>query len=264
MSESRSFSAKNVSLIDLTSSLDKWLVSESFDCQVVKTEDGATIVQIAKQGNWRKFIGMSTALNIVLRQSESNLIVDIGAGRWIDKAAVGLVSMVILWPLLLTAGFGAWQQMKMPERIFDHITSYLRKTRSMLVHIMVEKHQVQAAIETVDVPPGVKASIKRSRTIERTVSIEWTNSSETAFSMGEKDFLYKSVREQIERKSGKSYKESETVEYEVELDGSKSHKYSLIWVDTFCRGTAEFLHGNKTETLPFEFREQTDLQVTPA
>lgn len=264
MSESRSFSAKNVIISDLTDSLDKWLVSESFNCQVVKAEDGATIVQIAKQGNWRKFIGMQTALNIGLRQSESNLIVDIGAGQWIDKAAVGLVSMVILWPLALTAGFGAWQQMKMPERIFDHISIYLGKTRSMVVNITIEKHQAQAAIENVDVPPGVKATVKRSRTIERTVSIEWSTSSETAFSIGEKDFLYKSVREQIEKKSGKSYKESETVEYEVELDGSQSNKYSLIWVDTFCRGTVEFLHGNKTETLPFEFREQTDLQVTPA
>ena len=43
---------------------------------------------------------------------------EIGAGKWIDKAAVGTVSMLVLWPLAVTAGIGALaEQMKMPDKI---------------------------------------------------------------------------------------------------------------------------------------------------
>jgi hypothetical protein len=64
---------------------------------------------------------MGTSLNIVFHQSADALTVEIGAGKWIDKAAVGTVSMFILWPLAVTAGFGAWEQAKMPTMIFDYI-----------------------------------------------------------------------------------------------------------------------------------------------
>jgi hypothetical protein len=53
------------------------------------------------------------------------MTVEIGAGKWIDKAAVGTVSMFILWPLAVTAGLGAWEQMKMPEKVFDFIATRL-------------------------------------------------------------------------------------------------------------------------------------------
>ena len=79
------------------------------------------MIQVKRRGGWRDFVGMSTSLNIVFNQSGDTLVVEIGAGKWIDKAAAGVVSIVILWPLAITAGFGAWEQMKMPDRIFDFI-----------------------------------------------------------------------------------------------------------------------------------------------
>lgn len=102
-----------------------WLDSEDFASQQMNAENGGLLLQIKKRGGWRDFVGMSTSLNIVFHQSGDTLTVEIGAGKWIDKAAVGTVSMFILWPLALTAGFGAWEQMKMPERVFDFIGSRL-------------------------------------------------------------------------------------------------------------------------------------------
>ena len=102
-----------------------WLESQDFDSQQMKTEGEGTLLQIKKRGAWRDFVGMSTSLNIVFHQQGDTLAVEIGAGKWIDKAAVGTVSMFILWPLAVTAGIGAWDQMKMPDRIFDHISSRL-------------------------------------------------------------------------------------------------------------------------------------------
>jgi hypothetical protein len=102
-----------------------WLDSQGFDSQQMKTENGGELLQIKKRGGWRDFVGMATSLNIVFYQSGDTLTVQIGSGKWVDKAAVGTVSLFILWPLAITAGFGAWEQMKMPEKIFDYVGSRL-------------------------------------------------------------------------------------------------------------------------------------------
>jgi TIR domain len=105
----------------LIADLRGWLDAQGFDCQQMNTESQSLLIQIKKRGGWRDFVGMATSLNILFHQSGDTLTVEIGAGKWIDKAAVGTVSLFILWPLAVTAGFGAWEQMKMPEKIFDYI-----------------------------------------------------------------------------------------------------------------------------------------------
>ena len=125
MTQSKSFPCPSARFSELITSTHSWLSSEGFKCQKLQTEDGGTLLQIEKVGGWRKFIGMSTALNIVFHQVENTVNVEMGAGRWIDKATVGAVAYFILWPLAVTAGIGAWQQMKMPERVFEHVARFL-------------------------------------------------------------------------------------------------------------------------------------------
>ncbi|WP_417915068.1 hypothetical protein [Candidatus Electronema sp. JM] len=124
MSQSRSFSCQGAHFLEVLSSTRDWLISEGFKTQQLSTEDGGILLQIEKSGTWKKFIGMSTALNIVFHRVENTINVEIGEGRWADKAVVGTISMLVLWPLAVTSGFGAWQQMKMPEKIFDHIAKF--------------------------------------------------------------------------------------------------------------------------------------------
>ena len=103
-----------------------WLNSQDFDMQQVNTDGDSVLLQIKKRGSWRDYVGMATSLNIVFHTCEDDiLMVEIGAGKWIDKAAVGTVSLFILWPLAITAGMGAWEQMKMPDNIFDYIGTRL-------------------------------------------------------------------------------------------------------------------------------------------
>ena len=70
-------------------------------------------------------VGMSTALNIVFRQVENAVNLEMGAGRWMDKAATGAVAYFIFWPWAVMAGIGAWQQIKMPERVFAQVAAFL-------------------------------------------------------------------------------------------------------------------------------------------
>lgn len=109
----------------LIADVKNWLNIQGFDSQQVNTETQDVLLQVKKRGGWRDFVGMSTSLNIVFHQSDDTLTVEIGAGKWIDKAAVGAVGMLILWPFVIPAGFGAWEQMKMPEKVFDYIRSRL-------------------------------------------------------------------------------------------------------------------------------------------
>jgi hypothetical protein len=91
----------------------------------VSADDQSLLIQIKKRGGWRDLVGMATSLNILFHHSSETLTVEIGAGKWVDKAAVGTVSLFILWPLAITAGMGAWEQMKMPDKIFDFVGNRL-------------------------------------------------------------------------------------------------------------------------------------------
>ena len=121
----RRYSCDADAFANLFPTFTKWLDSAKFDSQILQTQEGKTLVQVSKRGGWRKLIGMSTALNVLFDHDGSALTVEIGAGRWIDKAAVGTVSLFILWPLAVTAAIGVWKQMKMPEKVFAYINQEL-------------------------------------------------------------------------------------------------------------------------------------------
>lgn len=124
-SKSRRYICTPADAPQLIADVKDWLNDQGFDSQQMNTESQSLLLQIKKRGGWRSFVGMATSLNILFHQSGDTLTVEIGAGKWIDKAAVGTVSMFILWPLALTAGYGAWEQMKMPEKVFDYIGTRL-------------------------------------------------------------------------------------------------------------------------------------------
>jgi len=124
-STSRRYTCPEADAVRLIQEVKGWLDSQGFDTQQLSADDQSLLVQIKKRGGWRDLVGMATSLNILFHQNDDTLTVEIGAGKWVDKAAVGAVSLVILWPLAITAGMGAWEQMKMPDRIFDFVGSRL-------------------------------------------------------------------------------------------------------------------------------------------
>jgi TIR domain-containing protein len=124
-STSRRYTCPEEDAVRLINDVKGWLDSQGFDTQQVSADDQSLLIQIKKRGGWRDLVGMATSLNILFHHSSDTLTVEIGAGKWIDKAAVGTVSLFLLWPLAITAGMGAWEQMKMPDKIFDFIGSRL-------------------------------------------------------------------------------------------------------------------------------------------
>lgn len=124
-SRSRRYSRAAAEGPQLIADVKFWLESQNFETQQMNTDDHGLLLQVKKRGGWRDVVGMATSLNVVFYQSSDTLTVQIGAGKWIDKIVAGGVSMLFFAPLAITAGVGAWQQMKLPDKIFDFIGSRL-------------------------------------------------------------------------------------------------------------------------------------------
>lgn len=136
MPDTRTFHAPDIDLSDLARNLQDWYQSQRFNVQMLDVHGGGILVQASKSG-WRNAVGISSALNVVLRQDGSTLSVEIGAGKWLDKAAVGVVSLFILWPLLVTTAWGSWRQSQLPKQTYDFIQEFLTmKSASQYVSSM--------------------------------------------------------------------------------------------------------------------------------
>ena len=124
-STSRRYACPEEDTVRLINDVKVWLDSQGFDTQQVSADDQSLLVQVKKRGSWRDLVGMATSLNVLFHHNNETLTVEIGAGKWVDKAAVGAISLFILWPLAIPAGMGAWEQMKMPDKIFDFVRGRL-------------------------------------------------------------------------------------------------------------------------------------------
>ena len=78
-----------------------------------------------KEDGWKKFSGMTKALQIQLLRADNNVIVNCDFGKWSDKIGAGAVGMVLFAPLAATAAFGAVMQSKLPEEVFAEIEKFI-------------------------------------------------------------------------------------------------------------------------------------------
>lgn len=123
-----------------------------------------------------------------------------------------------------------------------------------------EPDKIQSGSETLIVPHGVKVRVKRSRTVEHTIDVEWLRAH--SLEVGVKNMIHASILSEIQKARRKAYKDSETIEYEVELDGEQSNQYLLIWLDIWCKGFIEITLDGTTQFSPFRFREGSELCIT--
>jgi zinc ribbon protein len=125
MSEQQVFVAPNLDVNHLAQAVGDWYRAQRFDVQVLAIPDQGMVVQARQQEGWRNALGLASALNVGLRYKENTLIVEIGAGKWADKAIAGGVGVLLVWPLFFTAAYGAWKQSQMPQRTFQFIQAFL-------------------------------------------------------------------------------------------------------------------------------------------
>ncbi|MCS7351818.1 MAG: zinc ribbon domain-containing protein [Anaerolineae bacterium] len=125
MSDQRVFHAPNLNMGQLVQALSDWYRAQKFDVQVLDLPQGGVVIQARQEEAWRTLMGVSSALNVVLRRQGENLMVEVGAGKWVDKAIAAGAGLFLLWPLLFTAAYGAWRQSKLPQRTFEFIQQFI-------------------------------------------------------------------------------------------------------------------------------------------
>ena len=124
MADQRMYHAPGLDLPALGEALSQWFMGEGFEAQTLQAPGGLAI-QARRTEGWRSWVGMSAALNVTLMQQGDQLTVQMGAAKWTDKAVVGAVGLLIFWPALIPAGYGAWKQKKLPDQVFQFIDQYV-------------------------------------------------------------------------------------------------------------------------------------------
>ena len=101
--------------------------AENMETQTLYTEDGATIIQgRVRNGGVKQLMGLDRTITVLITPlGDSAAKVSFSKGKWLDKVVTGTVSMFVLWPLLLTASYGAFKQSQLPKKITGAIEAYL-------------------------------------------------------------------------------------------------------------------------------------------
>src|SRR5688500_7639057 len=118
--------APGVDVGDLASRLASFYGSKKLETQTFAGPPAWSVQ--ARSPGWRKAIGMSTAITVVLRPDGDELCVEIGRAKWGDKALAGAAGMLILWPLALTAAAGAYREGQLPKETVRFLTACVEES----------------------------------------------------------------------------------------------------------------------------------------
>ncbi|MBO4853239.1 MAG: zinc-ribbon domain-containing protein [Schwartzia sp.] len=91
----------------------------------IESPDGY-LVQAREESTWKKITGLGKALQVqIIPSGTTDVLVNIGAGTWADKAGAAAVGAIVFAPLLVTSAVGAYLQNKLPDEIFEVIERYI-------------------------------------------------------------------------------------------------------------------------------------------
>jgi len=126
MSNSKLFKLiEGVTIDMITNGIEAFLRDKkNLQCEGMKTSQGF-MLQAKQNDSWKKVIGMDSAIQIQLIPAGDMLSIDIGSGKWVDKAGAATIGMLIFAPLAITAAIGAWNQNKLPNEIFNFVEQFI-------------------------------------------------------------------------------------------------------------------------------------------
>lgn len=102
-------------------------------------------VQAKESSTWKSLTGMGKAIQVqILPSGDSEVVVNIGTGKWADKAGAAAVGILLFAPLAFTAAFGAYKQHQLPAEIFACIEKYII-AGGLAVNRNVSAHKLDSA-----------------------------------------------------------------------------------------------------------------------
>lgn len=124
--ETRFYQAQGLDIQRIATELERMFLMQGYQVQHFGNQDQVT-VQLKKGGDFAAIVGMQTALTVTMQRSPGGVMAMIGQQKWADKAAVGVVGMLVLWPLAFTAGAGAIQQANLGNQVVNALDMLVRQ-----------------------------------------------------------------------------------------------------------------------------------------
>jgi hypothetical protein len=126
--DARFYRTNNLDIDQLATDLQNLYRSQGYQAQQISNDD-QIMVQLRKGGDLESLLGMQAALTITIQRTGAGVAVAVGQQKWVDKAAVGIAGLAIppLWPLMITAGFGAFRQASLASQVLNVIDGLVRQ-----------------------------------------------------------------------------------------------------------------------------------------
>jgi RNA polymerase subunit RPABC4/transcription elongation factor Spt4 len=124
--EKRSFYAPDIDISALAHAMADSFSRDGYQTQVMPTANGGATIQARKEDTLRKIAGMSSALTVNIAFEGDYVGVEVGGAKWADKGAAGAVGALIFFPVLITAGVGAYQQSQLQSKAWQFIDQYIK------------------------------------------------------------------------------------------------------------------------------------------
>lgn len=112
---------------EMAGMIQTWLKhAEGMDARILITEGSQYIIQ-ARSANSRvmQWLGLDRAVRARITECGNRVFLETDNGGWRKKALVMVAGMIILWPLVLTAGAGMVMQARLPGKVDRAIRVYL-------------------------------------------------------------------------------------------------------------------------------------------
>ncbi len=154
--ETRFYQASGLEIERIASELERMFLMQGYQVQHFG-DQGHTVVQFKKGGDFAAVVGMQAALTLTLQRSPGGVMAVIGQQKWADKAAVGVVGMLVLWPLAFTAGAGAIRQSNLTGQLLSALDAVVRQQSANVqigpVPLQMLPPQVQQQVAPAYAPP---------------------------------------------------------------------------------------------------------------
>ncbi len=119
---------ENTDVNGVAANLKLFLMNEeNMDVQILRTENNSCVVQArTPKSIFRSAAGLDKVIAVKLTPvGSSNIVVEIGKGKWFDKGVAGGIGWFFCWPFAVTAAVGAYKQGSLPRKVLTNIESYI-------------------------------------------------------------------------------------------------------------------------------------------
>jgi hypothetical protein len=123
--DNRYYPGVEADVVQLSTELRSLFDSE-FEVQTFQVSN-TSILQARKSSTLRDLTGLSSALTIRITPEAGGTRIEIGMQKWLDKAAVAGVGVVLFPPLVALAALGAYWQYKLTEDTWKIIENHIAR-----------------------------------------------------------------------------------------------------------------------------------------